>query len=167
MTHFKYIRNVGNWLKKTVKTNSVSVGPGLVSSTHRFFGTAHPPVGQKTSLVNFKHKITPSANYTDGIGTRYTSHDKEICLHGKRLKTTSKSINQTIPILTTDAVMKRIRGRGKKVVFFPPKTSYKIDTDEKRGEQVSSGSREIIWIRWIVIRIRITCNIANAPIFSN
>ena len=29
------------------------------------------PVGQKTSLVNFKH-------YTDGIGTGYMSHDKEI-----------------------------------------------------------------------------------------
>ena len=38
------------------------------------------------SLVNFKHKITTSANYTDGIGRGYTSHDKELCLHGKRLK---------------------------------------------------------------------------------
>ena len=27
------------------------------------------PVGKKTSLVTFKHKITKSANYTDGIGT--------------------------------------------------------------------------------------------------
>ena len=35
-----------------------------------FFVTAHPPVGQKTSLVIFKHKITTSANYTDVISTR-------------------------------------------------------------------------------------------------
>ena len=41
-----------------------------------FFAPAHPPVGQKMSLVNFKHKITTSANYTDSIGTGYMSHDK-------------------------------------------------------------------------------------------
>ena len=35
--------------------------------------------------------------------------------------------------------MKHTRGRGKKVVFFPPKASYKLDTDEKRGEQVGVG----------------------------
>ena len=136
MTHFKYIRNVGNWLKKNRQDKQRQCGAWSGVFDTQIFWDCPPPVGQKTSLVNFKHKITPSANYTDGIGTRYTSHDKEICLHGKRLKTTSKSINQTIPILTTDAVMKRIRGRGKKVVFFPPKTSYKLDTDEKRGEQV-------------------------------
>ena len=52
---------------------------------HTDFFRAHPPTcGQKTLLVNFKHKITTSANYTDGTG--YTSHDKEIFLHGKRLK---------------------------------------------------------------------------------
>ena len=43
-------------------------------------------VGKKMSLVNFKHKITTSANYTDGIVTGYTSHNKEICLHGKGLR---------------------------------------------------------------------------------
>ena len=59
-----------------------------------FFATNHPPMGQKTSLVNFKHKITTSANYTDGIGTGYTSHDKEMCLHGRRLKINLK-INQS------------------------------------------------------------------------
>ena len=32
--------------------------------------------------------------------------------------------------------MKHTRGRGKKVVFFPHKASYKLGTDEKRGEQV-------------------------------
>ena len=70
----------------------------------------------------------------DGIGTGYKSHNKEICLHGKRLKNNFK-INQ--PDQTcTDAVKKRMRGRGKKAVFFPPKTSYKLGTDEKRGEQV-------------------------------
>ena len=41
-----------------------------------FFAPTHPPVVQKTSLVNFKHKITTSANYTDGTGTVYTTHDK-------------------------------------------------------------------------------------------
>ena len=50
-----------------------------------FFAYAHPPVGKKTSLINFKHNTTTSANYMDGIGTGYTSHDKEICLPGKRL----------------------------------------------------------------------------------
>ena len=54
-----------------------------------FFGM----VGQKTSLVNFKHKITTSANYTDGIGTGYTFHDNEMCLHITNLKTT---LNQSI-----------------------------------------------------------------------
>ena len=49
---------------------------------------------QKTSLVNFKHKNRTSANYTDGIGTGYTSHNKEICLHGKILKNNFK-INQS------------------------------------------------------------------------
>ena len=47
-----------------------------------FFAPAHPPVSQKTALVNFKHKIMTWANYTESIGTGYTSHDKEICLHG-------------------------------------------------------------------------------------
>ena len=31
----QYIRNVGNRFQKPAKTNSVSVGPGLVSSKHR------------------------------------------------------------------------------------------------------------------------------------
>ena len=122
---FQIYQKCGKLVKKKTSRQKASVW-GLVWCLRHtdFLGlpSAHPPVGQKTSLVNFKHKITTSANYTDGIGTRYTSHDKEICLHGKRLKTTSKSINQIIPILTTgtDAVMKRMRGRGKKVVFFPP-----------------------------------------------
>ena len=86
-------------------------------------------MGQKKSLVNFKHKITTSANYTDGIGTGYTSHDKEICLHGKRLKNNFK-INQSNETCT-DTVMKHTRGRGKKAVVFSPKTSYKLGYDKK------------------------------------
>ena len=66
----------GNRFQKPAKTNSVSVGTGSVLST----------------LVNFEHKITTSA--MDGIGTGYTSHHKEICLHGKRLKNNFK-INQS------------------------------------------------------------------------
>ena len=34
--------------------------------------------GQKTSLLNFKHKIATSANYTDNFGTGYTSHSKRL-----------------------------------------------------------------------------------------
>ena len=49
-----------------------------------------PTCGSKKSLVNFKHKVMTSANYTDGTGTGYTSHDKEICLHGKRLENNFK-----------------------------------------------------------------------------
>ena len=64
MTKFKYLGNVGNWFQKPAKTNSVSVGPGPVSTTHRFFTPAHPPVGQKTSLVNLKRKIATSADYS-------------------------------------------------------------------------------------------------------
>ena len=60
------------------------------SSDPIFFGM----VGEKTSLVNFKHKIMTSANYTGGIGTGYTSHDKELCLHRKRQKNYFK-INQS------------------------------------------------------------------------
>ena len=48
-----------------------------------FFVPTHTPVGQKTSLINFKHKIMSPANYTDSIGTGYTSHANEMCLHIK------------------------------------------------------------------------------------
>ena len=76
----------GKPVSKPAKTNGVSGAQSSVSDTQFIFATTHSPLGQKTSLVNFKHKITTSANYTDGIGTGYTSHEKEICLHGKRLK---------------------------------------------------------------------------------
>ena len=40
-------------------------------------------------------------------------------------------------------MMKHTRGRGKKAVFFlPPKTSYKLGTDKKEGEQVGFWTRE-------------------------
>ena len=80
MTEFQYLGNVGNRFQKPAKANAVSVGPGPVSLTHRFFRPSHPPVGQKTSLVNFKNKITTSANYTDVISTGYMSHDKDLKL---------------------------------------------------------------------------------------
>ena len=51
----------------------------------------------------------------------------------KDFKTTSK-LHQS-DWTCTDAVMKHTRGRGKKAVVFFPKTSYKLGTDEKRGEQ--------------------------------
>ena len=68
-TKFKYLRNVGNRFKKPAKMNSISVGPVWCHRHTDFFRPAHSPVGQKTSLINFKHKITTSANYTDGIST--------------------------------------------------------------------------------------------------
>ena len=40
-----------------------------VINTQIFFAPTHPPVGQKMSLLNFKHKTTTLANYTDGFGT--------------------------------------------------------------------------------------------------
>ena len=83
----------GKPISKPAKTNSVTVDPSPVWSTQRFFAPARPPVGQKTSLVNFKHKINTSANYMDGIGTGCTSHNKEMCLHSKRLEYNFK-INQ-------------------------------------------------------------------------
>ena len=75
----KIYEKCGKPVSKPTKTNSVSVGPGPVSLTHRFF-RPHPPVGQKMALVNFKNKITTSANYTDVISTGYMSHDKDLKL---------------------------------------------------------------------------------------
>ena len=66
-TNFKYLEIVVTCQNEWHQCGAQS---GVVK--HRFF--LHPPthpVGQKTSLVNFKH-------YTDGIGTGYMSHDKEI-----------------------------------------------------------------------------------------
>ena len=56
-----------------------------------------------------------SSNYMDGIGTGYTSHDKEIC---KRLKNNFR-INQSDQTCT-DAMMKHMLGGVKKQWFFPP-----------------------------------------------
>ena len=100
-------------------------------------------MGQKTSLVNFKHKITTSANYTDGIGTGYTSHDNEMCLHITDLKNYSKSINKIGPVLMP---WWNVWGGGvKKRRFFPPKTSYKLGTGVKRGEQVGFFAKNFTW----------------------
>ena len=88
---------------------------------------------KKRHSLTLNTKIRTTSNYTDGIGTGYTSHDNEMCLHSKDLKTTLKSINQ---IWHTDAVIKHVRGRVKNWWFFSPKTSYKLGTGVKRGEQV-------------------------------
>ena len=77
-----------------------------------FFAPIHPHVGQKTSLVNLRLQL----NYMDGIGTEYTSHDKELCPHSKVSKTTSKSINQIRPVLMPWCGVK-------KLWFFPKKRS--------------------------------------------
>ena len=81
--------------KKNLPRPTASVwGPVECHWYTDFFTPTLPPMGQKTSLVNFKHKITTSAHYTYGIGTGYMSHDKEISLHGKILKNNFK-INQS------------------------------------------------------------------------
>ena len=67
-TNFKYLEIVVN-LSKRMASVWGPLGPSPVLSNTDLFYTH--PVGQKTSLVNFKH-------YTDGIGTGYMSHDKEI-----------------------------------------------------------------------------------------
>ena len=52
-------------------------------------------VGQKNHLLTLNTKLRIQLTmYTDGIGTGYMSHDKEVCLHGKRLKNYFK-INQS------------------------------------------------------------------------
>ena len=81
--------------------NSVSVGHGTVLLTYRFFAISHPPVGHKMSLVNYKYKITTSANYTDHIGTGYKSHDKKCVCTVKDLKTTSTCTDQRQPVVHT------------------------------------------------------------------
>ena len=126
MTKFKYLRNVGNRFKTGQNKQRQWAQSGVINTQIFLCRPTHPWVK--------KHKITTSANYTDGIGTGYTSHNKELCLHGKRLKNYFK-INQSNETCT-DAVMKRTRGGGKKAVFFPPKRSYDLGTDVKRGEQV-------------------------------
>ena len=73
-----------------------------------FFTPTPSPLGQKTSLINFKHKITTSANYMDGIGTGYISLTTNNCVCTvKDLKTTSKSINQIRCTVQGGGVKKR------------------------------------------------------------
>ena len=50
---------------------------------------------KKRHSLTLNTEITTSANYTDGIGTGYTSHDNEMCLHITDLKIYSKSINKS------------------------------------------------------------------------
>ena len=66
---------------------------GVVDTQTFLHPPTHPGVKKLHSLT-LNTKITTSANYTDGIGTGYTSHDNEMCRHSKDLKTTLKSINQ-------------------------------------------------------------------------
>ena len=130
-------------------------GPVRCRRHAEFFATTHPPVGQKTSLVNFKHKITTSANYTDGIGTGYTSHDNEMCLHITDLKKYSKSINKIGPVLMP---WWNVWGEGvKKQRFFPPKISYKLGSGVERGEQV--GFSALNWFLRIQLPLSSNLNV--------
>ena len=58
--------------------------------------------------------------------------DKDICLHGKRLKNNFK-INQSIRL---DLYWCHTRGRGKKAVVFSPKTSYRYGREARRAGRV-------------------------------
>ena len=100
-----------------------------------FFAPAHPSAGKKnTSLVNFKHKTTISANYMmDGIGTKYTSYDKEIYLHCKRLKNNFK-INQSNQTCTNVLY----KGMGECSGFFPLRQV--INQVRTRSEASRQGS---------------------------
>ena len=67
-------------------------GPVQCRRHSEFLAPTHPWVKKRYSLT-LKHKIMTSANYTDSIGTGYTSLDNEMCLHITDLKTT---LNQSI-----------------------------------------------------------------------
>ena len=103
---------------------------GVINTQIGLCPPTHLWVKKKTSLVNFKQKITTSANYKDVIGL---TTKKYVCMV-KDFKTTSKSIHQIRPVLMP--WWNVWGGGGKKQWIFPSKTIYKLGTDEKRGEQV-------------------------------
>ena len=67
---------------KTHQNEQHQCGPRYdVVDTQIFF--RNPPTHlwvKKCHSLTLKHKITTSANYSDCIGTGYTSHNKEMCL---------------------------------------------------------------------------------------
>ena len=74
-------------LSLLLKFNKFSFFASLFSVLEeRYTESTQFPCSNWTSHINFKHKITTLANYTDGIGTQYTYHDKEMFQHSKRLK---------------------------------------------------------------------------------
>ena len=74
-------------LSLLLKFNKFSFFESLFSVLEeRYTESTQFPCSNWTSHINFKHKITTLANYTDGIGTQYTYHDKEMFQHSKRLK---------------------------------------------------------------------------------
>ena len=80
----------GKPVSKPAKTNSVSVGPCTHAPTH--------PWVKKTSRVNFKQKITTSTIRIALVQDIRLTTKKCVCIE-KDLKTTSKSINQSRPVL--------------------------------------------------------------------
>ena len=58
-----------------------------------------------------------------------------------------------------------MRGGGKKEVVFPPKTSYKLGTDVKKGKQVGFLGFYFRYNIWQVagIQIRVAGTVARCP----
>ena len=135
MTKFKTTRKVGNRFQNPPRQTASVWGPVQCHRYTDFFTPAHPPVGQKTSPVNFKHKVTTSADYciwTALVQDILLTTKKCVCMV-KELKNNFKSINQIRPVLM---LWWNVGGGELKQGGFSLKTSYKLGTDKKRGEQV-------------------------------
>ena len=97
------------------------------------FGPATHPWVKKCHSVTLNTKLRLQLTIQTALVQDIRLMTKKYVCTVKDLKTTSKSINQIRPVLMP---LWSIQGGGvKKGVFFP-KTSYKLGTDEKRGEQV-------------------------------
>ena len=92
---FKYLGNVGNRFQKPANTNTLSVGPGLVSSTHIFFGKWVKKRHLLTLNTKLQLQLTIRTALVQDI--RLTT-EKYVCTV-KDFKTNSKSINQIRTVL--------------------------------------------------------------------
>ena len=114
-TNFKYTRNTGNRFESPPKQTVSVWGPVLFCRHTDFFSCppTHPWV-KKCHSLTFNTKLRLQLTTRTAL-----VHDKKMCLHSKRFKNYFK-INQS-NWTCTDAVMKHMRGRGKKAVVFSPK----------------------------------------------
>ena len=106
MQNFNFAYKLGNQFQKSFRVNGGSKGGLQPVMTTQIFSC--PPTHlASNNLLTIKTQITTSANYTDGIGTGNTCHDKKkyICTV-KDFKNYFK-INQG-----TDTAEKRMVKRG-------------------------------------------------------